>query len=68
MTDNQVLEAIFELDNDAPAREIANEIGAPVTDVITRLENLEKQGAVDQVGTAFELTETGMDLLEQITA
>lgn len=68
MTDQQVLEAIFELDNDAPARDIANEIGGQVPDVITRINNLKDQGLVAFNGTAFDLTEAGMDRLEQITA
>ena len=68
MTDQQVLEAIFELDNDAPARDIANEIGGQVPDVIGKLNTLKGEGLVESNGSAFELTDAGYDRLEQITA
>lgn len=68
MTDQQVLEAIFELDNDAPALDIANEIGGQVPDVAATLNTLKKEGLVANIGSAFELTDAGYDRLEQITA
>lgn len=68
MIENKILEAIFELDNDAPARDIANEIGGQVPDVIRQLNDLKESGLVEFNGNAFDLTETGMDRLEQITA
>ena len=68
MSDQEILEAIFLLDDDAPAMDIANEIGAPVPDVKARLQELTRTGMVDQTGKAFALTEVGMDQLEQLTA
>ena len=67
MTDDNVLEALFELDS-APARTIANEIGSPVPDVIGKLERLEKSGLVEYTGQEFELTELGLTRVDAITA
>ena len=67
MTEDNVLEALFELDK-APAREIANEIGAPVPDVLGKLDALEKNGLVENTGQEFELTENGINRVDAITA
>lgn len=67
MTDDNVIEALFLLDG-APARQIADEIGSPVPDVIERLDRLEKSGLVEYTGQEFELTELGLTRVDAITA